>query len=44
LKKGSDMWCNRWLSLGGRFTLIKSVLEGQPSLLDGTGCHTSIDP
>jgi hypothetical protein len=22
-------WCTRWLSLGGRFTLIKSVLEGQ---------------
>jgi hypothetical protein len=24
------MWCNRWLTLGGRFTLVKSVLEGQP--------------
>jgi hypothetical protein len=23
-------WCNRWLSLGGWFTLVKSVLEGQP--------------
>jgi hypothetical protein len=22
--------CNRWISLGGRFTLIKVVLEGQP--------------
>jgi hypothetical protein len=22
-------WCNRWLSLGGRFILIKSVLESQ---------------
>jgi hypothetical protein len=22
-------WCNRWLSLGGRFVLIKSVLESQ---------------
>jgi hypothetical protein len=24
-----DLWCNRWLSLGGRYILIKSVLEGQ---------------
>jgi hypothetical protein len=23
-------WCNRWLSLGGRFILIKAVLESQP--------------
>jgi hypothetical protein len=23
------MWCNRWLSLGGRFTLVKYVLESQ---------------
>jgi hypothetical protein len=23
-------WCNRWLSLGGRFVLIKVVLESQP--------------
>jgi hypothetical protein len=23
-------WYNRWLSLGGRYILIKSVLEGQP--------------
>jgi hypothetical protein len=33
LKKIEDrigMWCNRWLTLGGRFTLVKSVLEGQP--------------
>jgi hypothetical protein len=22
-------WCNRWLSLGGRFVLIKSILESQ---------------
>jgi hypothetical protein len=22
-------WCNRWLTLGGRFILLKSVLEGQ---------------
>jgi len=21
-------WCNKWLSLGGRFILVKSVLEG----------------
>ena len=24
-------WCNIWLSLGGRFTLIKEVLECQPA-------------
>jgi hypothetical protein len=24
------IWCNIWLSLGGHFTLVKSVLEGQP--------------
>lgn len=24
------LWCYRWLSLGGRLTLIKSVLEGIP--------------
>jgi hypothetical protein len=23
-------WCNKWLSLGGNYTLIKSTLEGQP--------------
>jgi hypothetical protein len=23
-------WCNRWLTIGGRYTLLKSVLEGQP--------------
>jgi hypothetical protein len=23
-------WCNRWLSLGGHFVLIKVVLESQP--------------
>jgi hypothetical protein len=23
-------WCNRWLSLGGRYVLIKVVLESQP--------------
>jgi len=22
-------WCNRWLTLGGRYILLKSVLEGQ---------------
>jgi hypothetical protein len=25
-----NQWCNRWLSLGGRFVLIKVVLESQP--------------
>jgi hypothetical protein len=24
------LWCNRWLSLGGRYILVKTVLEGQP--------------
>jgi hypothetical protein len=23
-------WCNRWLSIGGRYTLLKATLEGQP--------------
>jgi hypothetical protein len=30
VEKKIGHWCNRWLSLGGRFTLIKVVLEGQP--------------
>jgi hypothetical protein len=25
-----DHWCNHWLTLGGRFVLIKAVLESQP--------------
>jgi hypothetical protein len=25
-----NFWCNRWLSMGGRFILIKSVLESLP--------------
>jgi hypothetical protein len=24
-----NLWCNRWLSLGGRYILVKTVLEGQ---------------
>jgi hypothetical protein len=28
-EKRIGFWCNRWLSLGGRFVLIKSVLESQ---------------
>jgi hypothetical protein len=28
--KRIEVWCNRWLSLGGRYTLVKFVLEGQP--------------
>jgi hypothetical protein len=27
------LWCNRWLSIGGQYTLVKSVLEGQPGWL-----------
>jgi hypothetical protein len=30
LSKKVGTWCNRWLSLGGRLILIKSVLEAQP--------------
>jgi hypothetical protein len=30
VEKRIGHWCNRWLSLGGRFTLIKAVLECQP--------------
>jgi hypothetical protein len=27
-KNKIDFWCNKWLSIGGRYILIKSVLEG----------------
>jgi hypothetical protein len=30
VEKKIGHWCTRWLSLGGRYTLIKVVLEGQP--------------
>jgi hypothetical protein len=30
LLKKVGIWCNRWLSLGGRYILVKSVLEAQP--------------
>jgi hypothetical protein len=30
LTKKVGLWCNRWLSLGGRYILVKTVLEGQP--------------
>jgi hypothetical protein len=30
VEKRIGHWCNHWLSLGGRYTLIKAVLEGQP--------------
>jgi hypothetical protein len=29
ITKKIGIWCNRWLSLGGRYILIKTVLEGQ---------------
>jgi hypothetical protein len=29
MEKKIDNWCYRWLSLGGRLTLLKSVLESQ---------------
>jgi hypothetical protein len=30
VEKKIGHWCNRWLSIGGRYTLIKAALEGQP--------------
>jgi hypothetical protein len=30
MEKNIGLWCNRWLSLGGRYILLKSVLESQP--------------
>jgi len=30
LTKKNGLWCNRWLSMGGRYILVKTVLEGQP--------------
>jgi hypothetical protein len=29
-EKRIGLWCHRWLSLGGRFVLLKSVLESLP--------------
>jgi hypothetical protein len=30
MEKKIGLWCNRWLSLGARYILLKSVLESQP--------------
>jgi hypothetical protein len=30
VEKKIGLWCYMWLSLGGRYTLMKSVLERQP--------------
>jgi hypothetical protein len=30
VEKRISNWCYRWLSIGGRFTLLKVVLESQP--------------
>jgi hypothetical protein len=30
IEKRIHFWCNRWLSRGGRLTLIKAVLEAIP--------------
>jgi hypothetical protein len=30
VEKRVSHWCNKWLTIGGRFTLIKFVLKGQP--------------
>jgi hypothetical protein len=38
-----NLWGNRWLSLAGRYTLMKSVLEGQNSILDVVRSHTGIN-
>jgi hypothetical protein len=29
MEKKIGLWCNNWLSLGGRFILVKAVLESQ---------------
>jgi hypothetical protein len=31
LLKKVGLWCNHWLSLGGRYILVKVVLEAQPT-------------
>eukprot|EP01018_Ginkgo_biloba_P006122 Gb_38546 [translate_table: standard] len=38
VKKRLLVWCNRWISRGGRLTLIKSVLEG---VLDVFSLHST---
>jgi hypothetical protein len=30
MEKKTNNWCYRWLSLGGRLTLLKDVLESEP--------------
>jgi hypothetical protein len=30
LTKNIGLWCNKWLSMRGRYILVKIVLEGQP--------------
>jgi hypothetical protein len=30
MEKKIGLWCNKWLSLGGRFVLVKAILESQP--------------
>jgi hypothetical protein len=30
VEKKIGFWCYRWLSMGGRYTLLKSVLQSQP--------------
>jgi hypothetical protein len=30
VEKRIGPWCNCWFTLGGRYTLLKGVLEGQP--------------
>jgi hypothetical protein len=30
VEKRVSHWCNRWLTIGGRFTLITYFLEDQP--------------
>jgi hypothetical protein len=34
-------WCNRFLTLGGRYVLIKAVLESQTSILASVSTHSS---
>lgn len=30
MEKRFNLWCNRWLSRGGRLVLVKSILDAIP--------------
>jgi hypothetical protein len=42
-EKRINHWCFRWLTLGGRFILIKSVLENLPVYLDVSFLNPNIN-